>query len=103
MNTSENIVTNSSAEIDDYVIQNKGFLFLDQMFRENGWHNIKNELNWITYTRTGYETEYFDIRISKTIHVSVPIKNSPYQYKTTFTNYYDASEYVEQRFKDFIL
>jgi hypothetical protein len=102
MNTSENIVTNSSAEIDDYVIQNKGFLFLDQMFRENGWHNIKNELNWITYTRTGYETEYFDIRISKTIHVSVPIKNSPYQYKTTFTNYYDASEYVEQRFKDFI-
>jgi hypothetical protein len=47
---------------------------------------------------------FFDLKIlPDSIVVSVPVKNSIYQYTTTFKNYYDASEYMEQRFYDFIL
>jgi hypothetical protein len=85
-------------------IKNKGFVLLDTLFRENGWHMIKNEANWIAYTKQGYETEYVEIKISlDNIIVSVPIKNSPFQFQTIFTSYFLASEYVETRFKEFIM
>jgi hypothetical protein len=62
-----------------------------------------NELYWISYTKIGHETEYFQIKLdSSKIYVSIPIKNSPYQFTTTFNNYFQASEYVEERFKEFI-
>jgi len=84
-------------------IKNKGFALLDQMFKEHGWHIIKNEMNWISYTKFGNETDLFDIKINQTtIQVSVPIKNSSYQYVTTFKDYFQASEYIEARFFDFI-
>jgi hypothetical protein len=84
-------------------IKNKGFLLLDEMFKQNGWHLFKNEMNWICYYKFAKETEYFDIRLdSSKVYVSIPIKNSRYQYNTSFNNYYDASEYIELRFKDFI-
>ena len=84
-------------------IQNKGFLILDAIFKEHGWHIVKNEMNWICYTKIGQETDLFDIKIDqKLIHVGIPIKNSPFQYKTSFTDYFQASEYIEQRFFDFI-
>ena len=64
----------------------------------------KKELNLIEYRKSNYEIDYFQIKIDKTnVNVSVPIKNTPYQYKTSFTNYYDASEYIEKHFNDFIL
>ena len=82
-------------------IKNKGFLLLDEMFKSNGWHKTKNEINWITYTKAGFETEFFDIKIDETrIHVCVPLKNSIFQYTTSFKDYFTASEYIENRFKD---
>jgi len=82
---------------------NKGFMILDELFKSHGWHLVKNEKNWISYTKFGDETSSFDIKISSdTLIVCVPIKNSPYQFVTTFKNYYDASEYIEQRFYDYI-
>ncbi len=64
---------------------------------------IKNDFNWISYTRFGNETDLFDIRVDqKSIHVSIPIKNSPFQYVTNFKDYFQASEYIESRFMDFI-
>jgi len=84
-------------------ISNKGFALLDTMFKENGWHMVKNEMNWMSYTKLSNETDLFDIKIDqKSIRVSVPIKNSPYQFITTFKDYFQASEYVEARFFDFI-
>jgi hypothetical protein len=84
-------------------IQNKGFLILDKMFRDNGWSMIKNEMDWICYTKFGYETDLFDIKIKqKSIQVSIPIQNSPYQFVTSFNDYFQASEYIEERFMDFI-
>ena len=88
MNTNNNILltqTNSD-------LVNKGFIVLDEVFKSHGWHLFKNENNWISYTKIGNETSF----------VSVPVKNSIYQYVTTFKSYYDASEYVEQRFYDYI-
>ena len=99
MNTNNNILltqTNSD-------LVNKGFIVLDEVFKSHGWHLFKNENNWISYTKIGNETSFFDLRISPdSIIVSVPVKNSIYQYVTNFKSYYDASEYVEQRFYDYI-
>jgi len=85
-------------------IKNKGFAILDSIFKENGWHLSKNEMNWICYTKFGYETDVFDIRIDdKTIQVGIPLKNSKYSYISKFTSYFLASEYIESRFKEFII
>jgi len=84
-------------------IKNKGFILLDELFKQHGWHMIKNEMNWISYTKLGHETEFFEIKLDRAkIHVSIPLKNSMYQYNTTFNNYFEASEYIEMRFKEFI-
>lgn len=84
-------------------IKNKGFALLDIMFKNHGWKLIKNEMNFISYTKSGKETETFDIEIEKKcIFVSVPLKKSTYRYSTSFTEYFSASEYVEARFYDFM-
>ena len=103
MNSNTNTLSENKFA-NDTSIKNKGFMLLDEMFRQYGWHMCKNEMNWICYTKFGQETEFFEIRIDLSkIHVSIPIKNSPYQYNTSFKNYFEASEYIEERFKDFIL
>ena len=84
-------------------IKNKGFILLDSLFTENSWHITKNEMNLIEYTKQGYECDFFQIKLDqKNVYVSVPIKNLSYQYNASFTNYFDASEYVEKMFKDYI-
>lgn len=84
-------------------VNNKGFAILDTLFKEKGWHLIKNDMNRICYSKFGNETDFFDIKISqKAIHISIPLKNSSYQYNTLFSDYFQASEYVESRFLDFI-
>ena len=81
---------------------NKGFLLLHDFFMNKGCVCIKNELNHVTYTKVGYETDIFDLRVDNSrIYVSIPVKNSSYQYCTTFTDYFHACEYVEERFIDF--
>ena len=103
MNTHSNMLSQKQ-DISCYPIKNKGFVLLDALFRESGWHIIKNEENWLVYTKKGFETEYIEIKIAMdSILVSVPIKNSPFQFRTSFTNYFQASEYVEARFIEFIM
>lgn len=101
MNTYDNTVTINDI---NFNIKNKGFLLLDILFKENGWTLSKNEVNLIEYKRPDFgDLDYFEIKIDKhKLNVSVPIKYTPYQYKTSFDNYYNAIEYVEKRFKDFI-
>ena len=86
------------------VIKNKGFTFLDALFAENGWCRVKNEPDHIIYTKFGHEIDQFEIKLGKTeAHVVIPMKNSRYRYTTSFDNYFEASEYVEERFNEFIL
>lgn len=101
MNTNDNMLSNDPILNSD--IKNKGFAILDSTFKQHQWHLIKNELNWICYTKFGDETSCFDIKILQDkIIVSVPIKNSSYQYVTNFKSYYEASEYIEQKLNDYI-
>ena len=103
MNSFHNMISQQQT-ITNNEIQNKGFLFLDDLFKENGWQRIRNDLNWIMYTKNGYETDFFEIKINtKSIHVCVPLKNSLYQYKTSFNNYFETSEYIEKMLKDYII
>ena len=82
----------------------KEFATLDPLFKQHGRYTSKNEANYLSYTTTGHETDVFEIKIdtSKTIRVSMPIRNSPFQYRTSFDNCFLASEYIESRFLDFI-
>jgi len=93
----------SSDTIQSLEICNKGFALLDMMFKENGWHLTRNEMDWVSYTKLGIETTYFEIKLYKeVVHVCVPLRNSSYQYCTSFKSYFEASEYIEARFKEFI-
>jgi len=95
--------TNTAVSILNTEIKNKGFIILDSMFKEHGWHRVKNEMTWLCYTKLGHETDIFDIQITQsTIRVSIPIKGSPLQYVTSFKEYFLATEYIEARFNDFI-
>jgi hypothetical protein len=101
MNTNDNMLSIDNILQSD--IKNKGFAILDSTFKQNGWHLIKNEMNWIIYTKLGDETSYFDIKISQDkILASLPIKGSRYQFVTSFKSYYDASEFIEQKLFDYI-
>jgi hypothetical protein len=88
----------------EYVnLKNHGFSVLNNMFMEHGWKPIKNEFEWIAYTKVGNETDVFQLMVEKdVIIVSIPVKNSPYQYRTIFNTYWEAVEYVEKRFNEFI-
>ena len=58
----------------------------------------------LRFVKPGYETEFFEIRgfDNGKYDVSAPLRNSVYQYKTSFMNYDDALDYLESRFKDYI-
>ena len=85
MNTETNINT-----------QNSGFYPLEDKFSSRGYKLVKNDMDHIVYTKPGYETEYFEIKLYKTsVHVSVPLTNSKFQYKTSFSNSVDATDYIE--------
>lgn len=102
MSSNSNMLSNNESILNTE-IKNKGFALLDQMFKENSWHLVKNEMNYICYTKLGHETDIFEIKIdAKNIHIGIPIKNSPFQFNTSFKDYFQASEYVEGRFFDFI-
>ena len=44
MHSNSNTQSNSYS-ISNSEIKNKGFVFLDQLFKENGWHMTKNEMD----------------------------------------------------------
>jgi hypothetical protein len=106
MNTNDTIYTNDNTVFNDNAvnatINNKGFSILDSIFKQYQWHLVKNDLNFISYTKIGDETNHFDFKILKDkIVVSVPIKNSSYQFVTNFKSYFEASEFAEQKLIDY--
>jgi len=103
MNTNDVTSSLCNGSILNCELKNKGFVLLDALFKKHQWHLIKNEFNWIIYSKFGHETEFFEIKLdATTVYVSIPIKNSQFQYRTTFKDYFQASEYVEERFIEFI-
>ena len=45
MNSNSNFISDKS-HILNTEIKNKGFAILDTMFKQHGWHMIKNDFNW---------------------------------------------------------
>ena len=84
------------------ICKNKGFMVLEESFLRNNWIYMKNELNHILFQKKNNDYDYFEINISNDkIFVSIPIKNSRFQYKTHFTSYFKACEYIELRLLDY--
>jgi hypothetical protein len=76
---------------------------LNKFFNSNNWYNDKtnnNDLYTINYRKNKIKNEYFEIKIVDTkLIVSIPIKNSIYQYQTTFNDCKDAISYLDKYIK----
>jgi hypothetical protein len=84
---------------------NNELKLLNELFKGNGWKiEYSDKLaDHIMYSKPGKETEFFKIALDNNIiYVSVPLKNSEFQYKTKFDNYYSAIKYIESKFNYFI-
>ena len=78
-------------------------LLLDSIFNKYGLYLIKKKFNSFQYTKFGDETSYFDIEIlNDKINVCVPIKNSSFQFNTSFDDFIGAITYVENRLIDYV-
>ena len=88
--------------LDNTIINiNSELKLLNNLFENNGW-KIEDDNKFsdhIIYFKTGKETEFFKISLdNNNIYVSVPLKNSNFQYKTKFVDYYSAIKYTETKF-----
>lgn len=73
------------------------------LFEENGY-DIQMTEDRLILTKFGFETEYFEVkRVHDRYYVSVPLKNSIYQYKTSFVDYDMALSYLETKLRDYIV
>lgn len=81
------------------------FVSVDVLLRKNGYHDEKEREKdyWgHNYVRSGFETEYFEIRLENNLfYVSSPMKNSNIQYKTSFIDIESAASYMESKFRDY--
>ena len=101
------ITTNMLSDNSTTIINiNNEFKLLNNLFKSNGWEQIENNdklSEHITYSKKGNETEFFEITLdNNNIYVSIPLKNSDFQYRTKFIDYYSAIKYTENKFIYFI-
>jgi len=69
---------------------------MEDLFTSKNWSLIKNIPEHIIFNKKTNNYDYFEIFNDLTkINVTIPIKNSQYQYKTHFDNYIHAFEFVE--------
>ncbi len=90
----------SNKKMENDVLTSNEFIFLEEALHNKGWRLVKNEPTHIIYIKNGNETEYFEINVDliyKKIFVSFPLKNSTYQYKTSFNTCYNAKKYIEDK------
>ena len=75
----------------------------NKLFNSYKWFNDKsnkNDLYNIIYRKNKIKNEYFEIKLDiHKIHVTIPIKNSIYQYQTSFNNYKDSLLYLDKYIK----
>jgi len=84
---------------------NNELKILHNLFKSNGWQiDTADKISEsIIYSKEGNETEFFKIEVNNNnVYVSVPLKNSTFQYKAKFDNYYSAIKYTESKFYYYI-
>ena len=81
---------------------NKGFMVLEEKMFGFGYQYVVNSMDHLLFQKKGNDYDFFEIKVSNDkIFVSVPIKKSRFQYKTHFSSYFEASEYVEMQLNHF--
>lgn len=92
--------TKNNNECDSFPL-NKGFLDVHQNFTERGWNIKTNTKNILSYVKSVNVLDEFILNVDKTnISVIIPLPNSNIAYKTSFKNYFEASEYIISRMYD---
>ena len=82
---------------------NPGFNLIHGYFMSYGWLLTKNTHTHIEYTHPLKKMDIYTIKISKTnIMVNVPLKRSNHSYTTYFNGYFDANDYLEMHFLQFV-
>ena len=79
------------------------------LFKNNGWRTdgVIDIEEGITNFKEGHELEYFQLRYSdisgpeEPIYVSVPLKNSTYQYVVYFKEFESATNYITKMFYEY--
>lgn len=95
---SEILLANTQLENNWSKIEN-----LNNLFLENNWSQIENTTHLVTYSKHGFETDYFRIKMDNNfVFVTVPLKQIPFVYITKFKDLAKATEYMEIRFKELI-
>ena len=82
---------------------------LSDLFKNNGWNTngVIGSEKGITYYKVGHETEYFQLSYSdisgpdEPVYVSVPLKNSTYQYVLYFKDFEGATKYITKMFYEY--
>ena len=75
-------------------ISNKGFDELHNKFIQYNRKLTRNTKTEIIYENSKTDDEFIIRILEKTIDILVPLRNSKLLYKTTFKDYFTASEYV---------
>jgi hypothetical protein len=78
---------------------------LEEQFLSKHWQLVTNKVDHIVFKKENNNYDYFEIKIdtqdSTRISVSIPLRNSQYQYGTHFNNYFDATEFIEQHLQNY--
>jgi hypothetical protein len=80
-----------------------------ERFVQSGWtfNGLISSEEGITYYKEGHELEYFELRYNhisgseEPIYVSVPLKNSTYQYVLYFKEFETATNYISKMFHEY--
>ena len=82
----------------DIEVMNIGFKQINELFKKYNWKLTVNTFSEIIYTKiiSCKKKDEFIINVNeKNIDIFIPIKNKNILFKNEFTNYFDASEYIE--------
>lgn len=83
--------------------KNKIFTEIHENFVENGFILKENTMTKLIYLYPKVAMDEFKIRLeNKLIYVTIPIKPKNYEYTTTFTSYYLATEYISYHLKNYL-
>jgi hypothetical protein len=99
-NIKDSNIKNKSGKCKNIIFAESG---LEETFSQHNWFLQTNEPDHIVFNSPTSDYDYFEIFVdAKKIHVTIPLKNSTHKYKTSFNSYFNACEYVETQFHDFI-
>jgi hypothetical protein len=86
-----------------------GLTELSALFNHHGWTSsgLIDSNEGTTFYKNGHETEYFELRYSdirgpnEPIYVSVPLRNSTFQYVLYFKDFEKATNYMAKMFGEY--